>query len=923
MGGGLMQLVAYGAQDIYLTGNPQITFFKVVYRRHTNFSMEAIEQVFNGTQTWGAQISATISRNGDLVHKMYYEYSPLHMFKGFVKHQNSAMFITPKLGNTLLKEVEVEIGGQRIDRHYSHWLSVWSDLTEENKTGASAIPNTDGAVGGAQGLSQDVSTQLEVHAGLLGNAGTATMKQIDSFNHRGFMLADNASRAVEQVSYVPKSPLLYNWRGGGDVQEGRQVQHFKTIKGAKSYDDPYRGSFDNSVEPSLPDASFVPLQFWFCRNPGLALPLIALQYHEVKVKITLCDQDSIVAGAFAAGYGKIKDKDDVTNLEASKTSKSRLDPAVGPDSVNPYRSLLFNRRYSSNIRLSDRTKQTPNAALGTYHQGKLWADYIYLDTDERRRFAQVSHEYLIEQLQFQHFASGDSETADLNFNHPVKELIWTGVPILNSQVNSISQHPDGRARVCPRYSPGHVISNNSDYNDEQINDFVSKIAGAGALERRQALEELSAADDHFKDMEQHLKYFIPYYNNFLKNGHSGAFTDIHGNVVSYSVPDVLKGIMHLEAGKHAMPHITTGNINYTENPGLYSSWFSDVTDDVEEKITAQTLTLGDLHTFQDIWGYWTDLYTQYAEAAAILLEKERAVRDLKHDLFEAVEELNKWEPVQCSSQRFFLTDKTSGDDAHLNPYITRVDSRITNLEISLDRCSSSGSAVPGSLAQSPLISLDLSDAPNSSEISQDKGLYDAAISLTPHQDAEYQVTDMDGVLYKVDPDGHETDEICVTMTDVKENLIANPPGGSKLDAFVTSRNRVKDPFITQVPKQETRSGNAETWCLKLNGHERFAPRPTTYFTRTQINQHHTGYGGIIQPDSIGVYSFALKPEEHQPSGTCNFSRIDNAQLVHPKMPAVPPCWSLVSGRSAGLNVYAINYNVLRIMSGMGGLAYSN
>ena len=88
MGGGLMQLVAYGAQDIYLTGNPQITFFKVVYRRHTNFSMEAIEQVFNGTQTWGAQISATISRNGDLVHKMYYEYSPLHMFKDFVKHQN-------------------------------------------------------------------------------------------------------------------------------------------------------------------------------------------------------------------------------------------------------------------------------------------------------------------------------------------------------------------------------------------------------------------------------------------------------------------------------------------------------------------------------------------------------------------------------------------------------------------------------------------------------------------------------------------------------------------------------------------------------------------------------------------------------------------------------------------------------------------
>ena len=84
-----------------------------------------------------------------------------------------------------------------------------------------------------------------------------------------------------------------------------------------------------------------------------------------------------------------------------------------------------------------------------------------------------------------------------------------------------------------------------------------------------------------------------------------------------------------------------------------------------------------------------------------------------------------------------------------------------------------------------------------------------------------------------------------------------------------------------------------------------------YFTRTQIWQHHTGYGSTqADGDEIAVYSFALKPEEHQPSGTCNFSRIDNAQLVQ-------------SGTATEVNVYAVNYNVLRIMSGMGGLAYSN
>ena len=114
--------------------------------------------------------------------------------------------------------------------------------------------------------------------------------------------------------------------------------------------------------------------------------------------------------------------------------------------------------------------------------------------------------------------------------------------------------------------------------------------------------------------------------------------------------------------------------------------------------------------------------------------------------------------------------------------------------------------------------------------------------------------------------------------------------------------------------------NGDTFQLKLNGHDRFAARNRNYFTRTQIWQHHNGFGGVVQKDSIGVYSFALKPEEHQPSGTCNFSRIDNAEFIFPAQTA----GNSASVQSAGgLNIYAINYNVLRIMSGMGGLAYSN
>ena len=247
MGGGLMQLVAYGAQDIYLTGNPQITFFKVVYRRHTNFAMESIEQTFNGTVGEGNRVTCTVSRNGDLVHRMY--------LQAVCQNGNGAN--APKLGHQLLNEVELEIGGQRVDKHYADWLEVWSQLA----------------------LSEGVRAGYET---MTGNTNT------------------------------------------------------------------------NGTNPARNDTYYVPLQFWFCRNPGLALPLIALQYHEVKVNVT---------------FGTIADT--------------------------------------------------------TLSSGSLWVDYIYLDTDERRRFAQVSHEYLIEQLQF----TGDETSvsrARLNFNHPVKELVWVG-----------------------------------------------------------------------------------------------------------------------------------------------------------------------------------------------------------------------------------------------------------------------------------------------------------------------------------------------------------------------------------------------------------------------------------------------------------------------------------------------------------------
>ena len=255
MGGGLMQLVAYGAQDIYLTGNPQITFFKVVYRRHTNFSMETIEQTLDGTTTLttsNTNASYTISRNGDLVGRVY-----------VVTRTDSV-----EDGSKLVNEVELEIGGQRIDKQTCEWMNVWNELsTDEAKAGP-----------------------LKAMSGCVGSSGTTGVQ--------------------------------------------------------------------NMVQ--------VPLQFWFCRNPGLALPLIALQYHEVKLKF----------------------------------------------------------------------KWGTSTEVGADAECQVFCEYIYLDTDERRRFAQISHEYLIEQVQ--HQVEGTSSTSyTLNLNHPVKELIWTDASSVTTQKTNL------------------------------------------------------------------------------------------------------------------------------------------------------------------------------------------------------------------------------------------------------------------------------------------------------------------------------------------------------------------------------------------------------------------------------------------------------------------------------------------------------
>jgi hypothetical protein len=303
-----MQLVAYGAQDVYLTGNPQITFWKVTYRRHTNFAMEAIEQTFNGQADFGRRVTCTISRNGDLAYRTYLQ---LTLPEISSDHAHYARWLDFP-GHQLVSQVEIEIGGQRIDRQYGDWMHIWNSLTQ--------------------------SKEQEVGYNNMVGQTTALTYITDP---------DFAEVDTPCTSDAPRQTC--------------------------------------APRKALPETTlYVPLQFWYCRNPGLALPLIALQYHEVKINIDLRPIDECLWA--------------VNDLTGTQTA---------PKATSAYSQSLV--------------------------AASLYVDYVFLDTDERRRMAQNPHEYLIEQLQFtgDESVGSSSNKIKLNFNHPCKELIWVVQPDAN------------------------------------------------------------------------------------------------------------------------------------------------------------------------------------------------------------------------------------------------------------------------------------------------------------------------------------------------------------------------------------------------------------------------------------------------------------------------------------------------------------
>ena len=369
MGGGLLQLVAYGAQDVYLTGNPQITFFKVVYRRHTNFALESIQQTFNGAVAYGGRVTSTIARNGDLISRSYLE----------IKTKNTNL--CPYFGLRVIKTAEVEIGGQKIDKHYADWMYIWNELSlpYSKKEGYFKMVGGKGSKKHNSFLisNNDLGKHLTNELKITGITTTITDLYLKNEDDNNLIKFDLTSNGTVNVTEITDNSITSNIKITGSTlnniytENGENFSIYnKNIQDTSNEDitlnvlkeNEHYYDIDGGTNDEL-STLYIPLEFWFCRNVGLALPLIALQYHEVKINIH-------------------------------------------------FEEYSLCKRVSADL-------DNVNMDL----QASLWVDYIYLDTDERRKFAQSSHEYLIEQLQFTGKENADPKIR-LNLNHPVKELIW-------------------------------------------------------------------------------------------------------------------------------------------------------------------------------------------------------------------------------------------------------------------------------------------------------------------------------------------------------------------------------------------------------------------------------------------------------------------------------------------------------------------
>ena len=370
MGGGLIQLVAMGTQDIFLTGNPEITFFKVVYRRHTNFSKECIEQIIPKTINANNNIECeiTLPRNGDLIQEMYIklEIKTLQSqltgnFTGKIQLQGFGGDLRPWFQFYGSSNINFNIGDRIVIKDNDISWNNKVVLIKDNTYEVEFLSSIRQYIFQLKNITAN-SNEIPNYDNIFPN------NPISRLNHTYHVI--QASEDIKMVFARPKiniSKDIHDIINNISISIGGQLidKHYT------DWFDIYNQLFENNIDylnsmtmtnPNIDSYStlFIPLRFWFNKNIGLALPLIALQYHEVKIHF---------------------------NFKSIKNSKIK------------YIEVLKN---------------------------SLMINYIYLDTNERRKFAQINHEYLIEQTQYIYEEQLNTNGyINIIFNHPIKSLFWT------------------------------------------------------------------------------------------------------------------------------------------------------------------------------------------------------------------------------------------------------------------------------------------------------------------------------------------------------------------------------------------------------------------------------------------------------------------------------------------------------------------
>lgn len=356
MTGGIVQLVAVGVQDEKLTRDPEITFFRSSFQPYVNFAMESIENTFSGVVDFGKRVQVDVQRNGDLVHHMTLEVTlpELGMQQGTGPNGETldspgGVAWAPNIGHTLLKDIECIIGGSQIDQHFDTWYNVWDELTlpEEKRRGYNRM------IGQQNPERQHTGSGVVDAAGVHHPDGEAGVYEVVNG------LQTPRTGAVGSLGPPVPKPVTAQ---DGDENLFKQTRY------------------------SHPRTTLnIPLRFWFNCNPGLALPLIALQFHQVRIQIEFRPVDECVA--------LVPDPSIDINSADCPDNTPKIDKSCG-------------------------TPQIVGACL--------FVVYVFLDNDARQYYAQEAHEYLITQLQFTGAESINTNNPRfrLNFNHPTSEFVW-------------------------------------------------------------------------------------------------------------------------------------------------------------------------------------------------------------------------------------------------------------------------------------------------------------------------------------------------------------------------------------------------------------------------------------------------------------------------------------------------------------------